>query len=161
MDPLFRRIGTWLAEKRVLTATFVSTLVLTALFGIVMAVWDFQLIDEMYRASEIEAHVLAMSPTQRTVHIWMTATLDVLYPLVYGGFFIGAARRFYDHRWLVLPSLLVIPTDLAEGVVQVFLLSGHMEALPLKEILTPLKFAFYFPALAIALLGIARSAIRR
>lgn len=158
---LIRRLGSWLATKRVLTTTFVSTLVMTALFGLIMLIWDFKLIDEMYRADEIEAHVRAMSSTQRTVHAWMTGTLDVLYPLTYGGFFIGAALRFFDRRWLVIPSVLVIPTDLAEGATQLLILNGNMEALPFKEIFTPLKLVFYFSALAIACLGLVRAAIRR
>ncbi len=155
------RLGRWLASKRVLAVTFASTLVMTVLFGVVMLVWDFELIDEMYRADVIAAHVRAMSAEQRTVHAWMTATLDVAYPLAYGAFFLGAALRFFDHRWLALPALLVVPVDLAEGVTQVLLLNGNMNVLGLKTILTPLKFAFYLPALAIALVGLICAAIRR
>ena len=49
-----------------------------------MQVWGFLMIDEMFKADQIADHIAAMSAKQRQVHIWTTATLDVLYPLAYG-----------------------------------------------------------------------------
>jgi len=61
-----------------------------------------------------------MSVDERIVHAWVTATLDVAYPLAYGALFIGSAFKFYNNfGWLIAyPFFVLISTDLLEGFVQ-------------------------------------------
>jgi len=90
---------------------------LTAGFLLVMLVWDFQVIDELFLRQEILNAVAGLDRTQRHVHILTTATLDVLYPFAYGIFQSGMAYRYLG-RWgnLLAPlSLICIPVDLLEG----------------------------------------------
>lgn len=145
----------WFTKTKTLWAMFWATLTMTITFGVIMQVWQFEIIDEMSDPEQIRAHVAAFSEIQKTVHAWMTATLDVAYPLAYGSLFIGMALRFFGRAgfWLALPSLLVIPVDLAEGYVQVMFLMGNDSLLHLKSILTPLKLALFIPGLIIALVG--------
>lgn len=157
------RIFTSLAATKMLWLTFLTTLALTIGFGMVMHVWDFGLIDEMHDSTLILAHIDAMTPLQRTVHIWMTATLDVAYPFAYAGFFIGMAIRHFPKagKYLALPNVLVIPTDLSEGLVQVLLLNGVDTVVGLKTILTPLKLGLFWFGLAVTLFALVRMVYTR
>ncbi len=144
-----------LTTNRALWVSFGLTLVLTALFGVVMAVWDFAIIDEMYRPDAIRDHVAAMSAEQRRVHAWMTGTLDVAYPFAYGALLGGMAlRAFPTKKWLLLPILLCIPADLVEGLSQIMILTGHENWIAVKAIATPVKLVAYATAILIALAGL-------
>lgn len=155
----------FLTKTEMLWASFISTILLTLLFGVIMRVWDFTIIDEMYDPAQVVAHIDAMTPTQSTVHAWMTGTLDVAYPLVYGAFFVGMALRFFGRfgPWLAIPGVAVVPVDLTEGVVQILLLNGHDSVAWLKAYITPLKLGLWFAALFIALVavGVATSRLIR
>ncbi|GAA0465231.1 hypothetical protein GCM10009096_02230 [Parasphingorhabdus litoris] len=148
----------FLTRASALWFTFASTIMLTAAFGIVMHVWDFVIIDEIYEAQVILDHVSCMTPIQRTVHIWLTATVDVLYPFLYGAFFIGVSLKAFGRTglWLALPSFLVIPVDLFEGFTQVMLLQGHHEYVAAKVWATPAKLTLFFAGSAITAIGLVQ-----
>ena len=139
------RLFDFLAQTKTLWVTFTAAFILTLCFGLIIHIWEFGIIDEMYAPEKIIAHIENMTPLQRRVHAIMTGTIDVLYPFAYGGFFIGMAKRHFVKygTWLALPSLLVIPADLAEGITQIFLLNGHYDFAGLKAIFTPLKLGLY------------------
>lgn len=145
-----------LSNTKVLWASFVLTLILTLGFGVIMYIWQFGIIDEMYIAEDIGAHLQTMTEQQRTVHAWMTGTLDVAYPFAYGAFFIGIALRYFGRFgiYLALPSLLCIPADLTEGLAQVMILTGHEGWMTLKTIATPIKLVLYITGLLITLVGL-------
>ena len=145
----------FLTQKNVLWWLLGITLLTTLAFGVVMHIWDFILIDEMYNPEQISSHIAAMSGEQKHVHIWTTATLDVLYPLVYGPLFAGVALKAFGKHGLLLalPSLLYIPADLIKGYSQVMLLSGNADYMSLKTTMTPIKFALFFPGFIIAIVG--------
>ena len=145
----------FLTQKNTLWLLFAATLLITISFGVVMQIWDFILIDEMYNADQISGHIAAMSEKQKLVHIWTTATLDVLYPLVFGSLFAGVALKAFSKNGflLALPSLLCIPVDLIEGFSQVMLLSGHADYMGLKISMTPIKLALFIPGFLIAIVG--------
>ncbi len=146
----------FLARAKTLWITFALTMALTLLFGVVMYIGQFTIIDEMYVAEEIRAHIQAMSPRQRLIHAWLTATLDVVYPFVYAAFFIGVALRFFKrfHFWWVLPSLLVVPADLTEGAAQIMLLTGNESYMAVKVVATPIKLVVYICGLCITAVGL-------
>lgn len=152
-----------LARRTSLYVSFAATVALSIGFVLVMNHWDFQLIDEMSDPDKIREHLAGMSETQKRVHIWTTGTLDVLYPFAYGGLFAGLALRFFGRYgpYLALPGILVIPVDLAEGLVQIFLLNGNESLITLKAYLTPLKLALFFLALCIAVVALGRAVYRR
>ena len=144
---------------------FWLTIVETACFGIIMGLWQFHIIDEMYHAQDILAHIASMTPLQRQVHRWMTATLDVLYPFTYASYFIGMAYKAFPAPtafWLSLPAILCIPVDLVEGYSQVLLLSGgHDEMVSLKVVVTPLKLVLSITSLVVSLVGVVRLQTRK
>ena len=129
---------------------------LTACFLVVMWVWDFQIIDELFLRQEILNAVASLDRAQRHVHILVTATLDVIYPFTYGIFQSGMAYRYLG-RWgeLLAPlSLMCIPVDLLEGFSQVMILTGQNEFVDLKVVVTPIKLFLYIPGLCAALVAI-------
>nr|WP_298930275.1 hypothetical protein [uncultured Erythrobacter sp.] len=140
-----------LAHPPMLWSNFIATLALTAVFGAVMHFWDVVIIDEMYDAGAILAHIADLTPKQRSVHAWLTGSVDVLYPLVYGGFFIGVALKAFGRTgiWWAIPSALVIPVDLFEGFTQIMLLNGHTEYIHAKVAATPIKLVLFVAGLAI------------
>lgn len=145
-----------LKHARTLWILFILFVLQSIGFGVIMMVWDFTVIDEISDPETVRQHIAAMNETQRSVHAWMTATLDVMYPLTYGPLFAGLALRTLKPVF-ALPAWLVIPTDLAEGYVQVMALTGAGDLLWLKAYLTPLKLVLFLAAIVIAIwaLGVA------
>ncbi len=139
-----------LTQPRTLWILFTLFVLETIGFGVVMWIWDFHIIDEMSHPESISTHIAAMSETQRVVHAWMTATLDVAYPLTYGPLFAGLALQRFKLAFAI-PAFAVIPTDLAEGYVQVTALLGDESLLWMKAYLTPLKLALFLAAMGIAI----------
>ena len=129
-------------------------------FAVIMVVWDFQVIDELSDPEKVRHHIAEMSVLQKSVHAWTTATLDVAYPLTYGAFFAGLAWRAFKPLY-ALPAIAVIPTDLAEGFVQVMALTGNNDLIWLKAYLTPAKLVLFFSAIAIALAALCMGYLRR
>jgi len=141
---------------------FVVTILLTASFVAVAPMWDLRLLDAISDPDEVRNVLAGMSGAQRTAHAWITATLDVAYPLAYGTFFGAVALHFFPRQdWLALPALLVIPVDLVEGVVQVFALLDITDWVDAKALLTPLKMWLFYAALAVAVAGWALWLYRR
>eukprot|EP00510_Aplanochytrium_minuta_P004544 CAMPEP_0184006532 /NCGR_PEP_ID=MMETSP0954-20121128/753_1 /TAXON_ID=627963 /ORGANISM="Aplanochytrium sp, Strain PBS07" /LENGTH=112 /DNA_ID=CAMNT_0026285107 /DNA_START=283 /DNA_END=621 /DNA_ORIENTATION=- len=98
-----------------------------------------------------------MTPTQRRVHMIMTATIDVLYPFAYASFFVGVALKAFpgvEGTFLSLPSILCVPTDLLEGYSQVMLLAGYNDYMSLKTRTTPIKLFLFTLGLVITIAGI-------
>lgn len=138
-------------------------LALSIAFLIVMWAWDFLVIDEFFKRQDILAGVADLSATQKHVHVIVTATLDVAYPFAYGIFQAGMAYRFLG-RWgrLIAPlSLICIPVDLAEGFAQIMILSGHLQFVETKILVTPIKLLLYVPGLCAALVALVIAASRR
>jgi hypothetical protein len=153
----------WLTKNSTLWILFLVTILLTSSFTAVMRIWDFSLIDEKWNVDLVRDAVAAFSPTQRRVHLWTTATLDVAYPIAYGLLFAGLALKVFGKAgpFLALPSFAVIVTDLAEGVVQVMGLAGNMDILAQKAWLTPLKLGLFGLAAIIALTALIVMFARR
>ncbi len=153
-------MGSLLTKPATLWVLFFLFAAETAGFAAIMAHWDFLLIDEMSDPAAIRQHLAEMSSTQRTVHAWTTATLDVAYPLTYGPLFAGLALRAFRPIFAI-PAIIVIPTDLAEGVIQVMALTGVGEALWLKAYVTPLKLVLFAAAALIAIAALVAAWRRR
>ena len=149
-----------LTQPRILWILFILFVLESIGFGIIMWIWDFTIIDEMSDPEKISAHIAAMSETQRVVHAWMTATLDVAYPLTYGPLFAGLALQRFRSIFAI-PAFAVIPTDLAEGYVQVVSLLGDESLIGLKAVLTPLKLVLFIAAMIIAIAAVAIGIRRR
>lgn len=143
--------------------SFATYMILTLSFGVVMHVWEFLIIDEMFDPAQIRVHIARLSQEQRTVHVALTATADVAYPFAYAAFQAGMAYRYLGRwgRWVGLLSIFCVPVDLLEGFAQVMLLQGNEAFLALKSTVTPVKLALYIPGLMGALIAIGIAARQR
>ena len=136
-----------LAGTRALWFSFIATIVCTFAFQVIAGHYGLVLLDTLSDPDESRAAIAAMTGSQRALHAWITGTLDVAYPAVYGALFVGSAYRFYPKigRFLAAPTLLLVPVDLIEGLVQILGLTGTVDWLDAKAILTPGKILlFYF-----------------
>jgi len=152
---------TRIAEKRTLWLLLVMTLLMTAAFAAVPSIFGITLIDGLSEPNAVWKTIEDMSESQRHTHQWLTATLDVAFPLVYGSLFAGAALRFFGSagKWLAVPALLVIPVDLVEGAVQICLLGLDREGLEAKAVLTQTKVVLFVTAAVLAIAGVLKSVL--
>lgn len=157
------RLRPILARTLMLWMLAAATLVITLLFPLIAAQWEFRFLDGIVSPAEAQAVLDQMIPAQKSVHLWTTASLDVAYPIIYGALFIGASLRFFPQygHWLALPGLLAIPVDLLEGVVQCLALAGNPDLLVAKVVLTPLKFLLFLVAGLLAVGGLVSWSSRR
>ena len=146
----------WLSRTPVLLVLFVLFVGMTFAFGWVTRTYGIILLDGMWRPETVAANIASMTDAQRFAHMMTTATLDVAYPVVYGGLFAGLALRFLGPlgAWAAAICLAVIPVDLMEGAVQIMALSGHDGVLGAKSVLTPIKIGLLWTGIAIAVLSL-------
>ena len=144
-----------LAETTTLWITFVCTILLTISFQLASSHWGISFIDAISDPEAVRQAIASLTADQRIVHVWITATLDVAYPLAYGAFFVGSALAFYDRVgwYIAMAVLVVIPTDLIEGVVQVLALLDIADLVDAKAVLTPLKTVLFLFGLAATVVG--------
>ncbi len=154
---------TLLAERRTLWLTFVATILITAAFPMAASIWGISFIDGLSDPAAVRDAIAAMTPEQRVAHAWLTATLDVAYPLAYGALFAGSACAFFARygRLMALLLLVVVPIDLLEGVVQVLALTDTADLIDTKAVLTPLKTALFLLGLAVTVAGWVVWVLRR
>ena len=144
-----------LSQNRLLWASFIATILLTVAFQIAADMWGLTLIDAISDPEETRLAIASMSSDQNVIHAWITATLDVAYPLAYGALFIGSGYKFYGKwGWIVAaPVYVLVPTDLLEGIVQVLALTDVADWIDAKAVLTPLKTMLFLIGLATTVIG--------
>lgn len=128
---------------------------------LVMSYWDLALLDQISSPSTARSMLESMSAEQRTGHSWFTATLDVIFPIVLGGFLASIAiQSFKRFGWLLaLIPLAAVPVDLVEGVVQILALTETKDFLDLKAFITPLKMTLFIAGIVIALIAAVKSLV--
>lgn len=148
-----------LSRASVLWGLLIITIGLTLGFVVVSSVFGFSFIDHLWTPGKVLDAIGTMSVTQKIAHGLATATLDVAYPIAYGSLLAGLTFRYFNKigGLLVWPALLVIPTDLAEGGVQILLLFGQTGLVGWKALLTKIKYGLFLAALLIALGGMFRA----
>ena len=158
----------WLSRTPVILCFLVATLLIGGGFYFVIQEIGGQLLDEIVKGDDAISRLNQMDDHQRSVHFWGTVTLDALYPLAYGGLFIGLLSRFgWRWRWgLILVPIIGVLADFAENTVQAMALSGYAaEVLVAKDIVTPIKFGALLLALALTvmlgLIALIRNLIRK
>ena len=148
-----------LRGRRALLVALLATLVLTALFPVIAGHFGLTLLDAVADPTEARALVEGLTKEQRQAHAWITGTLDVAYPLAYGALFFGATLRFFPRKGALLasPILIGVPADFLEGLVQILALTGQVDWLAAKAVLTPVKGGAFVYGAVMALLGVALS----
>ncbi len=152
-----------LAAKKALWISFVATVLCSIAFPVVAGQFGITLLDAISDPEQCRAVLATMSDSQRSLHAWITGTLDVVYPAAYGALFVGSAYRFFPSvgRWLAAPILLLVPVDLLEGLVQILALTDTVDWLGAKALLTPAKLVLFYFGLIVTLCGWGVWIVRR
>lgn len=148
-------LKTTLTETKTLWISFIATILLTIAFQAAIFIWDLRLLDAISDPSKARRAISTMSSAQCIIHAWITATLDVAYPIAYGALFIGSGYKFYGKfGWLVAsPMLVLVPIDLIEGVVQVLALTEVVDWIDAKAYLTPIKTILFLLGILTTVFG--------
>jgi len=145
----------WLSRTPVILCFLGATLLIGAGFYFVVQAIDGKLLDEILTGDDAITRLNMMNDQQRESHFWGTVILDTLYPLAYGGLFIGLLSRFaWQWRWLlILVPVMGVLADFAENTVQAMALSGYAaEILVAKDIVSPIKFGALLASLGVSVL---------
>lgn len=159
---MIRRLGTIPALAISGTIMMVTHIVIHTFFvpGTGGTLLDFQLTGEAAREALV---AIKGRPNAVGVHLYLSAGVDMVYPLAYGTFVAGICLRYGGpHGWLwALPILAAAGFDLAENLVQVQALTGDTGVLAAKTFLTPPKFALAAIGSALAIWLWARTTFGR
>lgn len=153
-----------LSRTRVLLGFLAANLIIGFGFYFIVQAIDGPLLDEISSGNSAIARLAQLDEYQRRVHFRGTVFLDTLYPLAYGGFFVGLLARL-SGRWRLVTIWLPIATvlaDFSENTVQAMALAGSAtEVLLAKDIVTPLKFGGLLATLVLCLLLGLAALVRR
>jgi hypothetical protein len=100
-------------------------------------------IDMIVSNANVMTRLQSMSEAEKQAHFWMTLTLDMIFPLIYGMIFALTARSCWG-RWGQIGAVVVaIPAllDLIENLIELPALKGNYALLPLKPYVTEAKLA--------------------
>ena len=149
-------------KTSVLWVLFLATVTISVGFSLWIPHLGGTILDSIAPIDEVHSLLNGMSDVQKDSHFMMTLALDMLYPFVYGGLFVGLALRFCGKVgiWLAIPALVVVPVDLFENIIQLLAITGSEGLLSLKAILTPIKFVLFPLAGLIALGALAFGAVQ-
>jgi len=131
----------WLAQTKVLWVTFILTVVVSVAFVMLTSQVNGAFMDEALTEAAALETLNGLSSDQKSFHFWVTALLDTLYPLVYGGFFAGMITRLAGsmRSWAVWPGLIGVDCDFVENITQLLALADNPGWLFLKDVVTPIK----------------------
>jgi hypothetical protein len=145
----------FITRTPVLWALFVLTIALTVAFGAAAPAVGGQFLDMVSAPEDTRAVFDAMTPSERSMHFWLTLVLDTAYPFSFGLFFAGMAWRFFGKwgRFAAIPGFAVLIVDLTENMLQAITLSGAAYVLEPKAWVSPLKMNLFYAAALIALVA--------
>ena len=153
----------YMTRTSTLTFLFIVAVALVGCFITFTPVAGGILLDSLRSATESQQLLVSMSDVQKTAHFRITLWLDMLFPIAYGGFFVGVTLKYFEQVgiWLAIPAFLVIPTDICENLIQLLALTGTEGLLQIKAILTPIKFMLFYISATIAALSLSIGIWRR
>jgi hypothetical protein len=156
------RLTRALARGHVLVCLLIVSIAVSLGFGLVDPWLGGPLLDMVATPAANEARLAAMSAAQKTTHLQITLTLDLLYPIAYGGGLASLAARFAPRRRLlaVMPGVALVVVDLVENALIVAMLIGSESVIPAKALMTEIKWLLFGSCCLLAV-GLAVRAIVR
>lgn len=109
------------ARGPVLGLSFLLTAILVGAVFPAIPVAGTTLLDLLteYDRALIQNRILEYGDEWRVMQIWSSLTVDAVFPIIYGLFFIGIAYRLRLGewgKWLTLPAFLLVGVDYAENL---------------------------------------------
>lgn len=120
--------------------------------------FEINYLDQEYLDQRVFFILENMSVLQVSIHLWVTMTLDVIFPLAYGFLFFGILLNNLEDQWkfLAILPLILIAADLAEGIFQIQLLKAEttkMIIVSYKNNITLIKYFLFLICMGICLLA--------
>ena len=120
--------------------------------------FEINYLDQEYLDQRVLFILENMSVLQVSIHLWVTMTLDVILPLAYGFLFFGILLNNLEGQWkfLAILPLILIATDLTEGIFQIQLLKAEttkMMIVSCKNNITLIKYFLFLICMGICLLA--------
>ena len=120
--------------------------------------FEINYLDQEYLNQRVLFVLENMSALQVSIHIWVTMTLDVIFPLAYGFLFFGILLKNLEGQWrfLAVLPLILITADLTEGVFQIQLLKAEtteMIVVSYKNKITLIKYFLFLICIGMCLLA--------
>ena len=114
-------------------------------------------LDQEYLDQRVFFTLENMSALQASIHLWVTMTLDVVFPLAYGFLFFGILLNNLEGKWkfLAVLPLILIAADLTEGIFQIQLLKAQtteMMIVSYKNKITLIKYFLFLICMGMCLL---------
>ena len=114
-------------------------------------------LDQEYLDQRVFFILENMSALQASIHLWVTMTLDVIFPLAYGSLFFGIMLNNLEGQWrfLAVLPLILIAVDLTEGIFQIQLLKAEtteMMIVSYKNKITLIKYFLFLICMGVCLL---------
>ena len=119
--------------------------------------FEINYLDQEYLDQRVLFILENMSALQASIHVWVTMTLDVIFPLAYGFLFFGILLNNLEGQWrflAVLPLILIV-ADLTEGIFQIQLLKAEtteMMIVSYKNKITLIKYFLFLICMGMCLL---------
>ena len=110
--------------------------------------FEINYLDQEYLDQRVLFILENMSTLQASIHLWVTMTLDVIFPLAYGFLFFGILLNNLEGQWkfLAVLALILIAVDLTEGIFQIQLLKAEtteMMIVSYKNKITLIKYFLF------------------
>ncbi|HHL43199.1 MAG TPA: hypothetical protein ENJ42_06250 [Hellea balneolensis] len=143
----------FLSRTPVLIGSFIGMVLIGNSLGMVGPKIGGRMLDLIMNTPDALARLAAMSDAQKRTHMLATLSLDSLFPLFNFAFLAGIAARLAGawRRWAILPALIYMVFDFAENSLEVFALNGAENIMPVKTVLTLIKFTSFSLASVLAL----------
>ncbi|MCW8194834.1 hypothetical protein F6455_08545 [Proteobacteria bacterium 005FR1] len=142
---------------------FSASVVILLAIRYAAASWGLELLDEIYRPDQVREALREMSQEQKLAHVWISASLDLIFPLVLGGLLGGLTIKLLPScvRYLLIPVATAVLVDLWENTLQIVVLLELKNVVEAKAIATAVKMAAYLVALTIVMLGACKSLVAK
>ena len=119
--------------------------------------FEINYLDQEYLDQRIIFILKNMTVLQVSIHLWVTMTLDVIFPIAYGFLFFGILLSNLDGQWkfLAVLPLILIAADLTEGIFQIQLLKAEtteMMIVSYKNKITLIKYFLFLICMGVCLL---------
>ena len=146
-----------LKNKRFLFGCLILSFVCICAFIFIENRFEINYLDQEYLDQRVLFILENMSALQTSIHLWITMTLDVIFPLAYGFLFFGILLNSFEGQWrflAVLPLILIV-ADLTEGIFQIQLLKAEtteMMIVSYKNKITLIKYFLFLICTGMCLL---------
>jgi hypothetical protein len=119
--------------------------------------FEINYLDQEYLDQRVFFILENMSTLQSSIHLWVTMTLDIIFPITYGFLFFGILLNNLEGQWkfLIVLPLILIAADLTEGIFQIQLLKAEtteMTIVSYKNKITLIKYFLFLICMGMCLL---------